>query len=131
MKKRYKVLLFILVLLVGAVAVGGVLIARATQRFETYLSTVEITPVDLGNVSDGTYHARVDTGVILVELQAVVMDHALRDITLLKHRNGQGTAAEAIIPRILREQRIDVDTVAGATYSSLVIQDALGRALNE
>lgn len=129
MKKRVKIPLIILAVLVVLGAAGGLLFSRVVKKFETYLATVEIKPVDLNTVSDGTYSARVNTGVIIVELEADVEDHILRDIRLIEHRQGQGAAAEKIIPRILEEQRIDVDTISGATYSSLVIQDTLARAL--
>jgi len=129
MKKRIKIPLVILTVLVVLGAVGGLLFSRVVKKFETYLATVKINPVDLNTVSDGTYSARVNTGVIIVELEADVRDHTLRDIRLIEHRHGQGADAEKIIPRILEEQRIDVDTVSGATYSSLVIQDTLFRAL--
>ncbi len=130
MKKRVKIPLIILAVLVIVIAAGGLLFSRVVKKFETYLATVEISPVNLDTVSDGTYRARVHTGVIIVELEADVKDHVLRDIRLIEHRHGQGAEAEKIIPRILEEQRIDVDTVSGATYSSLVIQDTLSRALS-
>ena len=34
-----------------------------------------------------------------------------------------------LIYKILEEQRVDVDGISGATYSSLVIQDAVQKAL--
>ena len=80
MKKRIKIPLVILTVLVVLGAVGGLLFSRVVKKFETYLATVKINPVDLNTVSDGTYSARVNTGVIIVELEADVRDHTLRDI---------------------------------------------------
>lgn len=131
MKKRTRVVLISLGLLVVLGIAGGIVISKMVDRFSTYLDTVEIIPVDISAIGDGTYRGIVDTGVILVELEARIENHRIVDIRLLKHRNGQGEEAVRIIPRILEEQRIDVDTITGATYSSLVIQDALSRALRQ
>ena len=41
----------------------------------------------------------------------------------LEHRQERGKAAEAVANEIVDEQRIDVDTVSGATNSSIVIKE--------
>lgn len=108
MKKRVKILLIFAAVLFLIITAASLIFSHMAGQLETYLSQVEITPVDL----------EVD-----------ITDHSIRDIRLIKHRNGRGSEAEKIIPRIIDEQRIDVDTVSGATYSCLVIQDALIKAL--
>lgn len=129
MKKRVKILLIIGALFLLCILTASLVFSHMARRLETYLSEVEITPVNLEQVADGTYSSRINTGVIIVELEVDIADHSIRDIRLIEHRNGRGSEAEKIIPRILGEQRIDVDTISGATYSSLVIQDALIKAL--
>lgn len=129
MKKRVKLMIAVIGFMAVIIIIGSVLISSLNSRLETYLEEVEITNVDLTRVADGTYTSRVNTGVIIVELEVDVKNHVITDIRLTEHRNGQGQDAEQIIPRIIEEQRIDVDTISGATYSSLVIQDAVSRAL--
>ena len=130
MKKGIKITLIVLAVVVLIVAVLIIVFTSMAKGLEAYLEEVEIREVDLGTVSDGSYHSRVDAGVIIVELEVEVGNHAIRDIRLLEHRNGQGGEAENIIPRIIEEQRINVDGISGATYSSLVIQDAVMKALS-
>jgi hypothetical protein len=50
-------------------------------------------------------------------------------IDILEHRNERGKAAEAITNKIIEEQKINVDTIAGATNSSTVIKKAVENAL--
>jgi uncharacterized protein with FMN-binding domain len=130
MKKGLKITLIVLAVVVLIVAVLIIVFTGMAKGLEAYLEKVDIREVDLGEISDGTYHSRVDAGVIIVELEVEVRNHAIRDIRLLEHRNGQGGEAEKIIPRIIEEQRINVDGISGATYSSLVIQDAVMKALS-
>jgi len=59
-----------------------------------------------------------------------VKNHRITEIELLEHKNGRGAAAESLPDEIIREQRIDVDAVSGATSSSKVIQEAIYKALN-
>ncbi len=131
MKKGPRILLIVLASLVVIVAVGAVAASGMVKGLESFLADVVIEPVDLNAVADGTYKGRTDAGIIQVRLEADVRDHRITDIQLLKHRNGQGAAAEGLIPRIIEEQRIDLDTVSGATYSSLAILDAVEEALTK
>jgi uncharacterized protein with FMN-binding domain len=130
MKKGLKITLIVLAVVVLIVAVLIIVFTSMAKGLDAYLEEVDIREVDLGAIRDGTYHSRVHAGVIIVELEVEVGNHAIRDIRLLEHRNGQGGEAENIIPRIIEEQRINVDVISGATYSSLVIQDAVMKALS-
>jgi uncharacterized protein with FMN-binding domain len=53
------------------------------------------------------------------------------DIQLVKHRNGQGSWAEAMLTKVVDAQSLDVDTVTGATLSSKVILRAIAKALGQ
>lgn len=129
MKRGRKILITLISILAVIIVAGSIMVSLLNRKLETYLEEVEIRPVNLDQVADGTYTSRVNTGVIVVELEVDVQNHRIQDIRLLEHRHGQGQDAEQIIPRIIEEQRVDVDVISGATYSSLVIQDAVSRAL--
>lgn len=131
MKKGMKILVISLTVLVVIIIAGTVMVRGMARGLEDFLAEVEIETVDLRAVSDGTYHGSTDAGIIQVRLEVDVKDHRITDIRLLKHRNGQGAEAEVLVSRILQEQRIDLDTVSGATYSSLAILNAVEAALNE
>ena len=129
MRKGIKILIIVLAVLIAVGVTGTLIISNLAKGLDNYLANVEITPVDLDRIEDGTYPGHIDAGIIKVSLEVDVRDHVITDIRLLEHRNGQGGPAEKIIPRIIEEQRVDVDTISGATYSSLVIQGAVCKAL--
>lgn len=130
MKKRTKKIIIINLLIVFIIIAVISLVSRSVSReFDAYLQEVTIENPDLSEVPDGIYAGEVNTPIIQVSLNVHVKDHAITQIDLLRHRNGKGEEGEKVIDRILDKQRIDVDTVSGATYSSIVIQDAVQRAL--
>ena len=130
MKKGFKVLIIIAATLAVIITAGAVTVSGMSRGLEDFLSEVNIRPVSLETVSDGTYTGETHAGIIQVQVEVEVEDHRIKDIRLLKHRNGQGTAAEELLNEIISEQRVDLDTVSGATYSSLAIENAVIDALS-
>ncbi len=53
------------------------------------------------------------------------------NINILEHRHERGETAEAIINKIVEQQKIDIDTISGATNSSIVIKKAVENALKK
>jgi uncharacterized protein with FMN-binding domain len=66
-----------------------------------------------------------------VRVRATVSGGRIASIEILKHFNGQGKPAEAIVPRVVEAQSLGVDTVSGATHSSLTILKAIENALKK
>ncbi len=129
-QKRRKILFVILFLIV----VVGVAVKVITGNMESNLEalkTAEIKPVDLTLTEDGTYFGSYSVLPISVEVNVTVKDHAITDIELIKHTNGQGKPAETILETVLEEQTLQVNSVSGATYSSKVILMAIENALIE
>lgn len=89
-----------------------------------------ISDVTLNKISDGTYEGSYACFPISVILDVSVKDHMITAITIVKHVNGQGKPAEAILDKVILTQSLQVDTVTGATYSSKVILKAIQNALN-
>jgi uncharacterized protein with FMN-binding domain len=56
-----------------------------------------------------------------VKIEAKMDSGKLTDLSLLEHRNGQGQKAEKILQDVLSSQHLQVDTISGATYSSVVM----------
>ena len=129
MKRGVKVLIILGV--IAAVLVGGGI--TAFQIIEGNLEKLEALPVmdaDLGAIGDGTYDGSYTCFPVSVEVAVTVEEHAITDIILLKHRNGQGSAAEVLPAEVVAAQSLKVDTVTGATYSSKVILKAIEDALD-
>lgn len=85
--------------------------------------------VSLEDVADGTYEGTAETPLVKVTVEVTVVNHTLKDIQLLRHENGKGTPAEAMLPEMLRQNTSEVDTVSGATMSGKAICAAVRDAL--
>lgn len=110
----------------------GVGISLAFRQVESNLLNLIALPVLQAmplSLADGTYEGSYSTFPIKVRVQVHVLDQRIQVISLLEHRNGQGEAAEAILKTIVANQSLAIDTVSGATYSSIVILKAVEQAL--
>lgn len=64
-------------------------------------------------------------------MEVAVQNGEITNIRILEHKNGRDQAGEAVIEKIVSEQRIDVDAVSGATNSSIVLKKAVENALKQ
>lgn len=124
--KKFLIVLLLVVAVVVLAGIAGYAFINASLKD---LADSRIEPVDLANIADGSYRGTFETLPIKVTVEVDVKDHRLGDIRILRHENGKGKPAEAIVSAMLEQQRVDVDTVAGATYSSKAIQKAVAAAL--
>ncbi len=123
-----KIGIILAIALAAAVGAGFIAFASITRSLED-LAKSEIGSVDLSAAKDGVYEGRFDSAPIKVVLKVEVKDGRISDILILEHRNGKGKAGEGVAERIIAEQRVDVDAVGGATYSSKAIALAVKRAI--
>jgi len=93
------------------------------------LKKIIINSPDLSNVADGTYQGKSKVGPVRVTLDVTVENKNMSSIVILQHFNGRGKKAEAIIPKIIEAQSLDVDVVSGATGSSKAILKAIENAI--
>lgn len=132
MKKRKKKILIIVLLIVAAVVVvGGFILKNLIDKLDEGLEelmTLEIENVDVSEISDGTYSGAYKQFPIDVELTVMVKNGEIQDIKINKHINGKGKEAEEITKDVIAQQSLEVDTVTGATYSSIVILKAIEQA---
>lgn len=65
-------------------------------------------------------------------VKVTIEDNKIIEIQITEHWTLKGQKADLIIPgRILENQRTDVDVVSGATNSSIVIMNAVQRAVEK
>ena len=131
MRKWGKTVLIILsaVLLLGGLA-GG-LYLKSISDYKAKVNALDFANIDLSKVADGVYDGSCETGVVNATVQVTVRDHVITDISLVRHDNGRGASAEAVLQQMLRSQTTDVDAVSGATCSSKVIRKAVENALTK
>ena len=119
------------ILVVAFVCLVGIGFMSMSKQQNEALSKLENVPIDMARVADGTYIGESKAALVEVQVQVTVKDHAITNIQLLKHQNGMGKPAEAMLPVMVETNTDDVDTVAGATASSLTIRNAVNLALRQ
>ena len=125
---RFRFRYVVLVLLVALVAAAAPYIGKAI-RFKNEIEQIVIGDVNVASVTDGSYRGTCDAGVVVATVEVRVVSGKITAITLLRHDNGQGKAAETITGKVIEAQSLKVDTISGATYSSRVILKAIENAL--
>ncbi|MDE7019093.1 MAG: FMN-binding protein [Lachnospiraceae bacterium] len=111
---------------------GLILLSVYLKDVATYQKAVKDTVfsgVEIADVPDGTYIGEYDVNFIYAKVEVTVRDGAITNINILEHKNERGKSAEIVTDRIIKEQKIDVDAVSGATNSSTVIKKAVENAL--
>ena len=127
MKKTGLIVFMVVVMLAAVITYFVVKIGDELDQ----LVQIPIVDVDLSTVEDGTYVGEYEQFPVSVIMEVEVLDHEIISIEILKHDNGKGGPAEAIIDDVILQQSIEVDTIAGATYSSKVILLAIKDALEQ
>lgn len=125
MKRYQKILITILVL--------GVLVVIGFNIFSNRVvnSAQELTyqEIALESLSDGSYTGSYELMPVSAEVDTLIEDGRIVDIKIVYHFNGLGSQAEVVVNEIITHQEIDVDTVSGATLSSIVIKKAVEDSL--
>ncbi len=99
------------------------------RKYQADQAKVGTGDFDLSKIADGVYAGWYDSGPVIVDVKVSVQDHTITKIDLVRHRTGQGQAAEAIVGKVVAAQSLKVDTISGATMSSRVILLAIENAL--
>jgi uncharacterized protein with FMN-binding domain len=116
----------IIILVIGIMAVKTYLEANLESLAESTISNV-----DLSTIEDGVYSGSYRAFPVAAKVEVTVKDQIITEVKLIKHENGQGAPAEIIPGKVVQAQSLDIDTVAGATYSSKVILKAIEAALKD
>ena len=100
------------------------------KNYLTAMNNISVSEVDLNTIDDGEYIGEYDAGYIYAKVKITIKDHTISNVELLEHNHERGIKSEKALPDIIKnEQKIDVDTVSGATNSSRVIKQACMNAL--
>ena len=126
--KRVGKTLLVIACVIG-IAVGGIRLVMDRQVGKMYAQLDAVAVAAPEQVADGTYEGTAETPLVKVTVEVTVQDHILRAIRLLRHENGQGAPAEAMLPEMLSRNTSEVDSVSGATLSSKAIRAAVRNAL--
>jgi uncharacterized protein with FMN-binding domain len=129
MKKKHIIITIILIAVIGIAVMAVTIFTTADKNLKIIMETT-INEVDLSKIEDGVYTGSFGAIPVTAEVQVTVSNHKITDIKILKHDNGQGSAAEVLPDKVVEAQSLKVDLISGATYSSKVILKAIENALN-
>ena len=128
MKKSYGILLWIVAVLVVLV-LGGAMAMKSVESKLIQLSAQAIPQMKITGIADGVYKGTYAVFPVKVVVDVTIARGRIVDVALLEHRQGQGKAAEMLIPQVVEAQSIQLDAISGATYSSKVILLSIANAL--
>jgi uncharacterized protein with FMN-binding domain len=126
-----KTILFLLIGILSTILLAYLFSAYTWNEFEKEVREIEIIPVDIMTVQDGTYEGYYSVNLIRVRVSVTVVNHIITSIIILEHHQSNAIEAEAIIDIIIEEQSLEVDGIAGVTYSVQVIKAAIIDALKK
>lgn len=127
-RKKIRIALIGAGLLALCVVIGSML----AMKMETeQVRALTIGELELSQTADGIYTGSAETMLVSAKVEVSVENHEIQSVKILEHQTGKGKPAEAIVDEIARQDSLDVDAVAGATYSSKVIRYAVYDALQK
>ena len=117
--------------LVRVTAACAAFFALGGCAFVQKIDKLEIRDVAVSQVKDGTYEGAETILPVSAKVRVTVSAGRITGITMLSHSHGPNHGADAILPRVLEAQSLQVDAVSGATYSSKVVRKAIENALRQ
>ena len=126
---RKKIVMILIMLFLLLALIFGTAYIDRVGEYKRAVKETTIEEVNILDIPDGVYIGEYDVNFIYAKVEVDVSGGKIIDVRILEHRQERGKAAEAVANEIVDEQRIDVDTVPGATNSSIVIKKAVEVAL--
>ena len=122
------VIVAVALLFLGGLA-WGIIYLKSVADYKQAVRETAFEEINIPDVPDGVYIGEYDVNFIYAKVEVTVRNGEITEIDILEHRHERGKTAEAIIDKIIDQQTIDVDAMAGATNSSTVIKKAVENAL--
>jgi uncharacterized protein with FMN-binding domain len=93
------------------------------------VKNISIDGINLAGAKDGTWVGICETSLIKVTVNVTIDAARITEIKVTRHVCGKGKPAETITNAVLEKQTTKVDTISGATGSSIVILKAIENAV--
>lgn len=110
----------------------GIGIATINAMNLNKIRNMPIKNIDVTKVSDGIYKGEAQAGNYKYKLRVTVENHKIVTIEGLDNRESPYvTYAEGVFTKIIKQQKVDVDAITGATTTSKAFMKAVENALDE
>jgi len=121
----------VVMILVPLIAIG-IGIATINAMNLNKIRNMPIKNIDLTKISDGIYKGDAHAGNYTYKVRVTVENHKIVNIEGVDNRKSPYvTYAKGVFTKIIKQQKVDVDVITGATTTSKVFMKAVENALNE
>jgi uncharacterized protein with FMN-binding domain len=120
----------ILIVIVAVIAVTLALIFWAYVDVMRY-NELAIRDVNLQNIANGVYEGSFKGGRFSNSVAVKVRDHAIVNIKELKSSTSQKDVRQKIYSKVIENQSLKIDTVSGATVTTLTTLKTIENALSQ
>ncbi|HHU54194.1 MAG TPA: FMN-binding protein [Clostridiaceae bacterium] len=124
-KKIKRILILSAILLFVIVAVVFFLMSQQINKY----AEQDFTMVNISDIPNGVYEGSASALLVTAQVEVTVRDGRILRVNLPEHSHGPGYGAEAICDSIVKNNSPDVDSISGATASSVIIKTAVLEAL--
>ena len=133
--KRKKIVTAVCALVGAGVLVAGIWGVRVlfdVRKYNRIIDEIIITTPNVSLIPDGVYNGAFNALLVAADVDVTVRNGEITEIAINNHHHGRKEAleAESITDSVILQQSLEVDTVSGATNSSLVILKAIELALS-
>ena len=90
---------------------------------------LKIGMVDLNEISDGDYIGVCQNKILIAVVKVYVENHEITNIEILEHKASYMEQAKTIAGKVCAEQKLEVDAITGATFTSNTVLKAIENAL--
>ena len=126
-----KQVIYASVALVVLVGLCGTAYMFQLRHEATAALAVTIEPIDFSSIHEGHYIGEYRLGLTTYKVEVEVSNRRISGVEIISNRTNRyaRTAAEGIVERVVVRGNVSVDTVSGATTSSIGILKAIEQAL--
>lgn len=126
MKKKLKIILFVFL---GLIVLGLIMAVYGTIGLKK-VKNEYVESIDLSTVEDGEYTGEYENYRWSNIVEVTVENHEITSIKIIESGNqSQGKLLDEIIDKVIDEQNVDIDTIAGATATTNSVLKAIEDAL--
>lgn len=107
-------------------------VIKPINQTKIEVRNMKIEDVDLNNVKNGTYSGDYNYGAFYCAVEVTVLNHKISDIKIVENEDTKyAKKAEDVILKVIEKQKVNVDTVSGATTTSKALLKATENALRK
>jgi uncharacterized protein with FMN-binding domain len=96
------------------------------------MDSVSVSDVSIAGIPDGSYTGSYESGGFTYSVRCILSEGRIDKIKILQNRTTrQAKLAEGVIPKVIEQQKLNVELITGAEANSKIILKAVERALTK